>query len=126
MKRFRRKAGQEELSRQRAQAIIEVRSGKITATEGARRLGISRKTYYQWESRGLEGMMEALEKSSSGRPEKEADPEKDALRKKVHQMEQELLLEKQANQVKSDFLKWELEKARDRNRAGSSKKNQRR
>ena len=126
MKCSRRKSGQEEHSRNRAQTIINVRSGKITATEGARQLEISRKSYYQWESRGLEGMMQALKESPPGRPEKETDPEKEMLQKENHHLKQELLLEKKANEVKNAFLKWELEKARDKNKGSSSKKNKRR
>jgi predicted DNA-binding protein (UPF0251 family) len=50
-----------ELARKRAAVIFAVQSGQITAEEGARRLGVSRKTYYEWESRALEAMTGALE-----------------------------------------------------------------
>ena len=127
MKRSRKKKkNQEEFSRKRAETIINVRSGQITATEGARQLGISRKSYYRWEHRGLEGLMTALEESPPGRPEEEIDPEKEALKKKVHQMERELLLEKQANEVKTAFLRLELEKAKAEEAEKHSKKKKRR
>jgi len=35
----------EERARERAEVIFAVRSGQITAEEGAKRLGVSRKTY---------------------------------------------------------------------------------
>ena len=38
-------------ARQRAEVIFQVRSGQITATQGAQLLGISRQQYYQWELR---------------------------------------------------------------------------
>ena len=44
---------QEALARQRAALIVAVQSGQITASEAAQQLGISRKTYYQWEKRAL-------------------------------------------------------------------------
>jgi DNA-binding XRE family transcriptional regulator len=49
------------LARERASIILQVRSGALTATEGAERLGVSRKTYYEWEDRALEAMALALE-----------------------------------------------------------------
>jgi len=59
---------QQALARQRAQLIMQVRSGVLSAQEAARQLGVSRKTYYQWERRALAAMVEALEKREPGRP----------------------------------------------------------
>ena len=53
-------AQQQALARQRAQLIMQVRSGVLSAQEAARQLGISRKTYYKWERRALAAMVEAL------------------------------------------------------------------
>jgi len=41
------KESQQEQARQRAEMILKVRGGQITAQEAARALGISRKTYYK-------------------------------------------------------------------------------
>jgi len=41
----------------------------MTATEAAKELGVSRKTYYKWEQRGLAALMEGLEDQTAGRPE---------------------------------------------------------
>jgi DNA-binding XRE family transcriptional regulator len=83
-----RKADQ---ARKRAEMILKVRSGQITATEAARLLGISRKTYYQWEARALQGMLESLVEKEPGRPTKpEPDREKERLEKKVAELEQKL------------------------------------
>ena len=86
-------------ARQRLEKILAVQSGQITATEAARQLGVSRKTYYQWEKRALTGMLEALAEADPGRPPQPPDPEAEALRaqtleleKKVKQMEQTLEL----------------------------------
>lgn len=62
-------------ARQRASVILRVRSGQITATEGARELGISRKSYYQWERKALEGMIESLREKPAGRPSPAISPE---------------------------------------------------
>lgn len=78
-------------ARRRAQIILQVRSGRITATEAATLLGISRKTYYQWERRALAGMLAGLENGSPGRPLKpKTDPETLRLRKQVEQLENRL------------------------------------
>jgi len=68
-----------ELARKRAEVIFSVRSGQITAEDGAKQLGVSRKTYYEWERRALEAMTDALENGSSGRPRTPIDTEKDRL-----------------------------------------------
>jgi len=61
-------ARQPALARQRAQLIMQVRSGLLSAQEAARQLGVSRKTYYQWERRALAAMVEALGNREHGRP----------------------------------------------------------
>ena len=50
----------DEQAEKRAQIILEVRSGRMTAEDGAKALGVSRKTFYRWEKRGLRGLLEAL------------------------------------------------------------------
>ncbi|MHC4538006.1 MAG: transposase [Planctomycetota bacterium] len=97
----------------------------MTAIEGARRLGISRKTYYKWERKGLEGMMNALEESLPGRPEREKDPETEAMQKKIQKLEQELETAKKSATVRKLFHAWEIQKAKDRNKKESSKKKKR-
>jgi hypothetical protein len=69
-----------------------VRSGLITATEGAKELGVSRKVYYEWEKRALAAMMGALEDRAPGRPLVAADPEKEALQRRVGCLKQKLRL----------------------------------
>lgn len=43
----------------------------MKATEAATLLGVSRKTYYKWEQRALEGLFAGLEEKTAGRPEAE-------------------------------------------------------
>lgn len=46
-------AHQQALARRRAQLIMQVQNGLLSAQEAARQLRISRKTYYKWERRAL-------------------------------------------------------------------------
>jgi transposase len=82
-------------ARQRANVILQVRSGQMTASEGARTLGISRKTYYQWEKRGLEAMIAGLEEQAPGRPSKSKDPEKEAMAQQIVSLTSQLEAEQQ-------------------------------
>jgi transposase len=81
---------QEMLARERAALIVQVQSGKMTAVEAARRLGVSRKTYYKWEQRALEAMMGALRDKPGGRPPEERDTEKERLQGEVQNLQEAL------------------------------------
>lgn len=76
-------------ARERQQMILEVLSGRRTATDAAAALGMSRKTYYQWQERALEGMAKALETLPPGRPAKETDPKREALLQEVTDLRKE-------------------------------------
>ena len=88
---------QQDKAQQRALMIVKVRSGQLTAKEAARILGVSRKTYYQWEQRGLEGMIAQLQDQFPGRPAHASDPEKEALKTQLRIAEAKL---EEARQVK--------------------------
>jgi len=62
----------------------------MTATAAAAALGVSRKTYYAWEIRGLQGMLGGLEPKRPGRPASGPTPGEQALRSKVAQLEKRL------------------------------------
>ena len=94
----------QERARELAEVILRVRSGAITATEGARMLGISRKTYYQWEKKALLGMMSRLEAQPPGRPEATTNPEMEAMRKKIAQLEKELEVAQQTAEVRAILM----------------------
>ncbi len=89
-----------ELARERALVILQVRSGALTATEGAKLLGVSRKTYYEWEEKSLKAMAQALENHTVGRPTSPIDPEKEALRERIRELEEKLEVAKQTIEVK--------------------------
>ena len=94
-------------ARQRAEVIFQVRSGQITATQGAQLLGISRQQYYQWEQRALQALLSAVENQPTGRPKAPTDPEKQALQRRVQQLEQEVQQHRQREQLRQLLNQWE-------------------
>src|SRR5512139_1234079 len=78
------------LARERALVILQVRSGALTAKEGAKILGVSRKTYYEWEEKSLKAMSLALENRPSGRPPLPVDREKKILQERIQELEKKL------------------------------------
>ncbi len=70
--------------------ILQVHGGTLTAKQGAQLLGVSRKTYYEWEEKSLKAMALALENRPPGRPPVLMDPEKEALRERIQELEKKL------------------------------------
>ena len=93
-------AHQQALARQRAQLIMQVRSGLLSAQEAARQLGISRKTYYKWERRALAAMVEALGNRERGRPPLLSDPEKEALQRQTQELQAKLQVLEQTARIR--------------------------
>jgi transposase-like protein len=110
-----------ERARQRAEVIFAVRSGQITAEEGARRLGVSRKTYYEWENRALEAMTGALEDRAPGRPGTPKDEEKERLENEIAELKNELFVAKKTVEVRDMLHAYELHKARVKKGAAEKK-----
>ena len=106
------------LARERALVILQVRSGALTAKEGAKLLGVSRKTYYEWEEKSLKAMALALENHPPGRPLVPVDQEKETLRERIQELEKKLDQAEQAIEVK------ELLGAYEEFRGSGAKKNQ--
>jgi len=106
------------LARERALVILQVRSGALTAKEGAKLLGVSRKTYYEWEEKSLKAMSLALENRPSGRPPLTLDPEKEVLRERVRELEKKLDLAEKTIEVKELLAAYEgfQEKGTKKNR----------
>jgi transposase len=97
--RHKKEKGQE-LARKRAMVILQVHGGALTAKEGAKLLGVSRKTYYEWEEKSLKAMALALENGSPGRPPVPVDPGKEALRERIQELEKKLDLAEKTIEVK--------------------------
>jgi transposase-like protein len=103
-------------ARERASIILQVRSGGLTATEGAERLGVSRKTYYEWEDRALQAMALALENHPPGRPLVPLDAEKEALRREVQALKKKLYLAEKTVVVKDVLVAFDLHRAKKNQR----------
>ncbi len=91
---------QDARARQRAQLILQVRSGLLTAEAAARQLGVSRKTYYKWERRALTAMVAALGDREQGRPAQPQDPEKAALRRQMAELQAKLTVLEQTARLR--------------------------
>lgn len=115
-----------ELARNRAAVIFSVRSGRITAEEGAKQLGISRKTYYEWERRALEAMTDALENGSPGRPALPRDAEKEELQKQIFELRDKLFVAEKTVEVRDMLHAYELHKAGAKKGGDEEKKRKRR
>jgi transposase len=76
-------------ARLRAEVIMKVRCGLLTAQQAAEHLGVSRKTYYKWEERGLAGLLSSLADQASGRPCQPVDSEKQSLQRQLEQAHRE-------------------------------------
>jgi transposase len=88
---LRRLTAKEQEACQRLDVIMKVRAGRLTVTEAAAQLGISRQRYYEWEERALSAAAQALADREAGRPPKPADPEKEQLRHHVSALERDNL-----------------------------------
>lgn len=85
---------QEMAARRRAALIVQVQCGQITATEAANQLGVSRKTYYEWEKRALAALVASQQDRPGGRPATPRDPEKETLQVQAQELrEQTRMLE---------------------------------
>jgi transposase len=118
-------ASPENLSEKRAAVILKVRSGLITAKEGAKLLSVSRKSYFQWEERGLRGMLSALEDKPPGRPAKVRDGDREALLMLVVELEERLLVAEQTLEVRKLLLAWEEKKDPDKGKKSPKRKQSR-
>jgi transposase-like protein len=111
-----------ERARQRATVVFAVRSGQITVEEGARRLGVSRKTYYEWESRALQAMTEAMEERPAGRPALPADAEKEELKARVQALEHQLTIAKKTVEVRDLLHAYEMQCEKEKKRGSTDSK----
>jgi transposase len=80
---------QELQAQRRAALIVQVQCGQITATEAAAQLGVSRKTYYEWEKRALSAMVTALQDRPGGRPATPRDPQKETLQQQTQELQEQ-------------------------------------
>ena len=97
--------GRDERARKRLQAILEQMAGRITAEQAAGMLGVSRKTFYEWRQKALDGMEEALRDGEPGRPPNPVDPEKEDLKKQELRLTREVDLLRCRLQVLDELIR---------------------
>lgn len=107
----------ESAEREELLLIMRVQTDQLTASEAARQMGVSRKTFYQRMQRGLAGMAAALTPRSTGRPGKERDAEKEALLAQTAKLQGEKLELQRILRVREL-----LQKARVKDGQGTEKK----
>jgi len=77
---------------ERMRVILDHLAGKLTATQAALDLGVSRKTFYEWLDRATEAMRLALMDRPGGRPLNPVDPEKERLQEELKSLEKDRLV----------------------------------
>lgn len=87
-----KRPNQKQSARQRAEVIMKVRCGLMSASQAARQLGVSRKTYYKWEQRGLGALLGSLEQRAPGRPGTAEDTAQQILERQLAQARRDIAL----------------------------------
>ena len=77
-------------ARLRAELIMKVRCGLITARQAAKQLGVSRKTFYKWEQRGLSALLDSVTDQQPGRPAHPPDNGCQVLKKQLLEAKREI------------------------------------
>ncbi|WP_425603756.1 transposase [Coraliomargarita parva] len=95
----------------------------MSATDAARQLGVSRKTYYQWEKKALEAMMGALEDGTGGRPSTRPDPAITQMQQTNTRLEIENSLLKQRLEIRQAMQEMDASSTDHPPSSRSSKKN---
>lgn len=104
----------QQTARHRAKVIMKVRCGLMSASQAANQLGISRKTYYKWEQRGLSALLSGLEDQPPGRPCQPVDTQRQALEKQLEQAHRDNALLKHKMELKDVLTDLKLVPGMDR------------
>jgi len=104
----------QQVARQRAEVIMKVRCGLMSASQAAQQLGISRKSYYKWEQRALSAMLMGLTDQPRGRPPQPVDTKKQALEDQLQQLRRDNELLKHKMALKDVLTDLKLEPGMDR------------
>lgn len=79
-------------ARLRAEMIMRVRCGLLTARQAADRLGVSRKTFYKWEERGLSALLDSVTDQPPGRPAQPLADQRHGLEKQLREANRQIEL----------------------------------
>ena len=106
--------------------VLNVLAGTMTVTEAAQKLGISRKSYYEWQDRALSAMRGALTDRPAGRPANPVDTEKEALEQQVEDLSRQVELAKQTIEVKTILTAYAAQQKSHSNASEKQSKKKRR
>ena len=101
---------QEMQARRRAALIVQVQCGQITAKEAAAQLGVSRKTYYEWENRALAALVASQQDRPGGRPATPQDPEKERLQQQTQELQDQARVLEQTLAIRQQLAELERSK----------------
>ncbi len=93
---------------------MKVRCGLMSASEAAAELGVSRKTYYKWEQRGLAALLDGLSDQVPGRPEKPDTTVEQNLERQLDDLKRENQLLEQKMALKDLAAELNLRSETDR------------
>jgi transposase len=93
---------------------MKVRCGLMSASQAAEQLGVSRKTYYKWEERGLSALLSSLEDQSGGRPSQPVDVEKQSLEQQLARVRRENAVLQHKMELKDVLMDLKLTPGTDR------------
>ena len=97
-------------ARLRAELIMKVRCGLITASEAAKQLGVSRKTFYKWEQRGLNALLDHVTDQASGRRPNPSDDRCQSLEKQLAEANRQIDLLNHKMALKDVLMELKLPK----------------
>ena len=100
----------EMLARRRAALIVQVQCGQITATEAAAQLGVSRKTYYEWEKRALNALVAALQDRTGGRPATPHDAQEESLQQQTQELREQVTMLEQTLAIRQQLMELQRSK----------------
>ena len=94
----------QQTARLRTELIMKVRCGLITARQAAKQLGVSRKTFYKWEERGLSAFLKGVTDQPPGRPPDPPDDQCQLLEKQLKEAKREIELLNQKMALKDVLM----------------------
>lgn len=103
-----KKPSNQHRARRRAEMIMKVRCGLLTARQAADRLGVSRKTFYKWEARGLSALLDSVADQPPGRPAQLPDEHRRWLEKQLADANRQIELLNHKMALKDVLMELEL------------------
>ena len=101
----------QQTARLRAEMIMKVRCGLLTVRQAASRMGVSRKTFYKWEQRGLNALLDNVTDLPPGRRAHPSDDRIQDLEKQLSQANREIELLNRKMALKDVLMELKLPEA---------------